>query len=254
LCGELDIKNWRSNLGNRLVSLSEQHQRNVVFTMAIEKLDPPDAAATLEAILKDAFTGRSRPAKLLAEAAMLILALNDWPLEHRHSTLESALDSGLRLSAIMLCEVTGETEEDDLDSFETPDYAKGRPLTLGERRTLASRPDRQLLEKALNDPHPMVIEKLLSNPRLVEQDVIFIATRRPVPAAVLANIALHNRWRTSPAIARALVNNPMISLGTGLSLLYILDSPLTTNLIEDKRITPLLREAMQAFLDFLIQE
>src|SRR5688572_8898608 len=59
-----------------------------------------------------------------------------------------------------------------------PDYGKGRPLTLGERKSIARRPRRDLIERALGDPHPEVIRLLLQNPRLTEADVIRICARR----------------------------------------------------------------------------
>jgi hypothetical protein len=47
----------------------------------------------------------------------------------------------------------------------------GRPLTLGERKALARRPDRDTMQRLLRDPHPDVIRRCLRNPYVTEPDV-----------------------------------------------------------------------------------
>jgi hypothetical protein len=104
-------------------------------------------------------------------------------------------------------EVKGrETPEPDEDRI--PDYGRGRPLTLGERKSLARKPDREMTERLLRDPHPDVIRQLLSNPRLTEEDVLSLAARRPCRPDVLKQIARTPRWAHRPRIRMALVLNP----------------------------------------------
>ena len=89
-----------------------------------------------------------------------------------------------------------------------PDYGTGRPLTLGERKALARKPDRASFDRLLRDPDPSVIRTLLRNPKLTEDDVIRLASRRPANAAVNAEIARDPRWSTRARIRMALVLNP----------------------------------------------
>jgi hypothetical protein len=89
-----------------------------------------------------------------------------------------------------------------------PDYGKGRPLTLGERKSLARRPDRGNVDRLLRDPHPDVIRQLLANPRLTEDDLLPLAARRPCRPDVLTEIARSPRWSHRPRIRIALVLNP----------------------------------------------
>ena len=89
-----------------------------------------------------------------------------------------------------------------------PDYGKGRPLTLGERKSLARRPDRAMMDRLLRDPHPDVIRMVLANPKVVEEDVLAVAARRPCRPDVLAEIARQPRWAHRPRIRMALVLNP----------------------------------------------
>jgi hypothetical protein len=108
------------------------------------------------------------------------------------------------------------------DEDRVPDYGRGRPLTLGERKTLARRPDRAMLERLLRDPHPDVIRQLLVNPKLVEEDVLSLAARRPCRPDVLTQIARTPRWTHRPRIRIALVLNPDTPLDVTAPLLGLL--------------------------------
>jgi hypothetical protein len=85
---------------------------------------------------------------------------------------------------------------------------QGRPLTLGERKSLARRPDRNTMEHLLTDPHPDVIHRLLRNPRVLEDDVVRLAARRPGRSDVLTEIARATKWMHRPRVRMALVMNP----------------------------------------------
>jgi hypothetical protein len=88
-----------------------------------------------------------------------------------------------------------------------PNDGRQRPLTLGERKSLARRPDRDTMQRLLHDPHPDVIRRCLRNPRLTEDDVVRLAARRPGRGDVLAEIA-RSRWVHCPRVRIALVLNP----------------------------------------------
>jgi hypothetical protein len=89
-----------------------------------------------------------------------------------------------------------------------PDFGKGRPLTLGERKSLARRRDRNLLARVLRDPHPDVIRILLDNPAIVEDDVVRLCALRPVSPEVLVQVFQHTRWIIRYRVRHALSRNP----------------------------------------------
>jgi hypothetical protein len=91
---------------------------------------------------------------------------------------------------------------------DVPSDGRGRPLTLGERKSLARRPDRDTMQRLTADPHPDVIHRLLCNPRVLEDDVVRMAARRPGRSDVLAEIARSTRWVHRPRVRMALVLNP----------------------------------------------
>jgi hypothetical protein len=85
---------------------------------------------------------------------------------------------------------------------------KGRPLSLGERKSLARRRDRELLNRALRDPHPDVVRILLDNPALTEIDVVRVCAQRPVAPEVLLHVFRHPRWIVRYRVRAALAFNP----------------------------------------------
>ncbi|MGF1467500.1 MAG: hypothetical protein ACFCGT_15350 [Sandaracinaceae bacterium] len=104
------------------------------------------------------------------------------------------------------------------DPPEVPDFGTGRVPSLGERKSLARRRDRDLLARVLSDPHPAVIRILLSNPALTEPDVVRLCARRPIGAAVLREVFRSPRWVTRYAVRRAIVKNPFTPQDIALQL------------------------------------
>jgi hypothetical protein len=92
-----------------------------------------------------------------------------------------------------------------------PDDGRGRPLTLGERKSLARRPDRDTMQRLLADPHPDVIRRCLRNPRMTEDDVVRLAAKRPGRREVLREIAC-SVWAHRPRVRMAIVMNPATAI------------------------------------------
>jgi hypothetical protein len=93
-----------------------------------------------------------------------------------------------------------------------------RPLTLGERKSLARTHDREQIRLMLRDPHPAVVAILLQNPHVTEADVVQIASARPAVPESLAKLAAHPRWSVRHAVKRALVQNPSTPLGDAIRI------------------------------------
>ena len=104
-----------------------------------------------------------------------------------------------------------------------PSDVKNKDIpTLGERKSLARRSDRIVLERLLADPDPSVVSILLGNPTVIEGDVLKIASRRPCNPEVLEVIWKHRRWSSRYIIRKALVFNPYTPPSIGLKLLTFL--------------------------------
>jgi hypothetical protein len=108
--------------------------------------------------------------------------------------------------------VPGEAKAAEPRAEKQPDYGRGRPLTLGERKSLARRPDRSMLDRLFSDPHPDVIRGLLRNPKVTEDDVIRLVSRRPGRADVLAEVARSTKWVHRARVRLTLLLNPSTPL------------------------------------------
>jgi hypothetical protein len=105
-----------------------------------------------------------------------------------------------------------------------PDLGRGREVTLGERKSLARRADRDLMQRLLADPHPDVIRRCLRNPRVTEDDIVRLAAKRPCRGDVLVEIA-RSMWAHRPRVRLALVMNPATPVEMALRIAGLLLRP-----------------------------
>jgi hypothetical protein len=103
-----------------------------------------------------------------------------------------------------------------------PDFGMNRPVTLGERKSLARRNDREWISRVIRDPHPDVMKILLLNPRLTETDVVRLCARRPVAGEVLREVFQCSRWIVRYPVKVALALNPYTPLDMALQLAPLL--------------------------------
>jgi hypothetical protein len=166
-----------------------------------------DAARALDMLCLDAEQASERAREVLVSLVLVLIDPQAEPLVQLLRE-ESAGASLLALGRLLRRPLPrGDRHEPPPDKG-VPDYGKGRPLTLGERKSLARRPDRAAFDRLLHDPHPDVIHNLLRNPRLTEDDVIRLASMRPARADVLAELARHPRWSARPRVRLSIVLNP----------------------------------------------
>ncbi len=117
------------------------------------------------------------------------------------------------------------------------DWGTGRPLTLGERKTLARKTDRRVLERALRDPHPSVISEVLLNPKLTEVDVARVCADPKVKPRTIARILSSPRWAARVSVRTAIALNPASPECLVLCLVALLSRPKLRELAADARIS-----------------
>jgi hypothetical protein len=128
-----------------------------------------------------------------------------------------------------------------------PDYGGGRTLTLGERKALARRSTRKSLDRLFTDPHPVVIRTLLANAKVVEDDVVRLAARRPGNLEVLAEIA-RSPWSHRVRVRLALVLNPDAPPQLAMPLLTLLVTSELRQVTSTAQLSPALRAAAHDLL------
>lgn len=125
---------------------------------------------------------------------------------------------------------------------ERPLRPADRPLTLGERKSLARTHRRDKIILMVRDPHPAVVEILLSNPHVTEADIVRMAAMRPAVPDALAKIASHPRWSVRHAVKRALVLNPATPLADAIRIATTLKAAELNELAADHSLPDLLRQ------------
>lgn len=127
----------------------------------------------------------------------------------------------------------------------------GRPLTLGERRAAARKPDRLLLDRLLSDPDPGVVARLLRNPALTEREAVRIAAWRPGRPEILVEVLRAFRWSVRPIVQAALVRNPSMPPELATRLTLLLPAPKLREVTADGDTPLLVRLACRRHLDLV---
>ncbi len=149
-------------------------------------------------------------------------ALFDPRIEPRRASLgDAARRAELHHIADFVSPIHAEDVPEE-DTRRLPDFGRGRPLTLGERKSLARTHDRSLIARVVRDPHPDVVRILLDNPSLTEEDVVRICAARPNHPAVLQTVYRHRRWVVRYRPRNAIVRNPHTPPDTALLLAPLL--------------------------------
>lgn len=140
-------------------------------------------------------------------------------------------------------------DDDSEEKRRIPDFGRGRPLTLGERKSLARTHDRSLIQRVVRDPHPQVIRILLDNPSLTERDVVRVCALRPNDPEVLKTVYHHRRWVVRHRPRHAIVRNPDTPLDIALLLAPLLRRAELEEAASASDLAPPLRLGCRAILE-----
>jgi hypothetical protein len=189
-----------------VLSLPDVELRVAWLRELLVRLPPERAAPLLDGLCEEG--ERLDPAAREAALALALLLIGLGECEVVNRLREEAAGRKLLSLDRMLRRAPPGSVLPRAQEAPVPDYGAGRELTLGERKSLARRPNRRSFEKLLNDPHPLVIRQLLQNPKLTESDVIRLVAHRPARREALAEIAQLPRWLSRPRVRLALLLNP----------------------------------------------
>lgn len=120
---------------------------------------------------------------------------------------------------------------------------------LGWRKAMARGFSRQKLDRLLYDKHPMVVEILLNNPRILERDVVKMAALQPTTEQALRTIFVHPRWIRRYSVRKALVFNPYTPISIVESLLGFLLHQDLQDASHSRRLSPRVRARARAMLE-----
>lgn len=199
----------------------------------LSSLDAGEAVALLGELLRKAGQ-RSDPHSAALEG--LLVALRTLLEEPRRDALLQAAEAAHEPEVQALLARTAPARTFDDERWEWSDRAM-RAVTLGERRAMAKRHDRDLLARLAADQDLLVIRHILSNPRCTEREVLLIAARRPQRVELLEEIFRSRRWSTNHRVRRALALNPYSPPDLATAALALLTSPDLREVAGDLSIT-----------------
>lgn len=213
-----DVSARAEALARRAGALRDPEMRVAYVRHELARLPPDELADLLLVVATRAETRRKPHAELLLAVSVAL----DGPAHEslRRAAISVAAERGQTDVVELLSEAT--PQRDEQPSQKVPDFGAGRPLTLGERKSLARKNDRDLIARVLRDPHPDVIRILLGNPALTETDVVRLCARRPLAAEVIREVFRAPKWVARYEVRRAIVLNPHSPLSITMSLCRLL--------------------------------
>jgi hypothetical protein len=226
-------------LAKRIGGIADPAMRVAYVRHSVERMEPGDIA-DLVTVAAHGAEARDGEQGALLLAICLALAQEECAAL-RGSVVREALARGQHDTATLLHPRSSSRELDG--PLEVPDFGKGRPLTLGERKSIARKRDRDLLDRVLRDPHPDVIRILLGNPVLTEDDVVRLCARRPVPPEVLREVFRSTRWVIRYRVRRSIVRNPFAPVDVALQLAAHLNAQDAREVVASPELPPSLRDA-----------
>jgi len=220
-----------------LRSLPEATLRTAFLRDYLRSDDSAEVARTLDSLCAAGARAEGAAREPMLAVVMTLAGLADDP----------ALDELGRQAAVLSLPSLGRLlrRAPELNSDEpilrTPDYGAGRELSLGERKALARRPSRAAFDKLLRDPHPLVINQLLENPRLTEDDIVRVAARRPANIEAQRAIA-RTAWLCRPRVRMSPIHNPGTPSAIAIPLLAACTRPELTEIRSSSECSFPLRE------------
>lgn len=206
-------------LERKLRHVTESSMRRELVRETLEAQSAEDCFALVHAALHQP-AGEAPGLELLRETVLAVLVHGgatrslSYPLVER--LYAAAAEHGDHLLARLLR--TPASEQSMADPAAALPREVGE-IPLGVRRSLAKGSEKPMLDKLLLDPDLLVIRHLLANPRITEEDVIRIASRRPIPGSTLNEIAENRRWATRQRVRVALARNPYCPTDVALRIL-----------------------------------
>lgn len=204
----------------KVVAVSDVGMRAFMVAQELATMPPAEAADAIAEAIRSSVGDRDAKSQAALLAIVIALGTNKFNYVTIEALYRASRAKRLDAVARMLLHLTASS-----DVPTNPERAlrpNGRPLTLGERKSLARTRDRDVISLLSRDPNPDVVEILLGNPHLTERDVIRIAAHRPGLPSALRAVARHPRWLAAPHIRFALVCNPATEISLAIRLIATL--------------------------------
>lgn len=238
-------------LTQRLRVIVDPAMRRRAVVTILSTAEPTIAVQAADDLLRTAI-GRTDDVELSTALATVVAACADLDYQTRARLYAAArARAATHLTRVLLDASPPSADPTQLGrqlAAERPLRRDSRPLTLGERKSLARTTRRDVIVQLRRDPHPDVVTILLANPHVTEADVIAIAAARPAVPATLTVVADHPRWSARHTVRRALAFNPHTAAHVAIRVATTLGPTDWRELVADHGLAPALRLHVEALL------
>ena len=197
--------------------VSDHEQRGFLLREWCMAHEPDVTVRGLREIVRLALRGEGREVWLAVSAA---LCSDTLPYGYVRELYRAAREEQLTVMQALLIAGNRSYKRAEETAFARDKVLE--EMTLGERKAKARLGDRAMLERLLFDHDASVLTILLRNPKLTEDDVLRLSSKRPNRATSLTAIALNYRWFRRGTIRRALLLNPYAPLRISVSVLPLM--------------------------------
>lgn len=222
----------------RLASLPSLAMRAASVRELFEGIDPMEGVWWIDQLLRGTLWGRAPEADALLALSVWLIDAHDTHYELLKQLFEAAHEDRRQTVMYMLRDAPPHRALAQGSKLPEVRLPMDRDVTLGERRSIATGPKLKLLDRLVDDPNPLVIERLLDNPRIKQAHVVAIAAKRPTLPELLRLVACHTKWVQRLEVREAVVRNPFNTTGVCLKLVPTLGLPVLYQLKHASDIHP----------------
>ncbi|HXN56442.1 MAG TPA: hypothetical protein VN874_09250 [Myxococcales bacterium] len=227
-----------------LAALDDPDLRARRAAEAFSTLPAEEAVSLLGGLVRLA-DRRSDPASAALEGALravrMLLSVAD------KDRLRKAAEALSEHEVLALLSAAASARSFDVDREQYVDREM-RARTLGQRKQLARKPNRDLIARLATDQDPSVLRHLLENPRTTEREVLVAASRRPARGSVLEEIFRSRRWQVNRRVRKALALNPYSPPALSSAALALLTVPDLREVAADSHLAAEVRIQARRFI------
>jgi hypothetical protein len=235
-------------LVKRLAALPEVAMRSAGLATAIQGASPQQAVWIVELLIRGVLEREPSYISVYSGIAFPELLPMSLAANHLDAMLACGQTDGCVAAVQWLLSPQAPRSEQQVESEALIDQSL-RDVPLGSRRALARRARGEALNRLAKDPDFGVIANLLDNPRLTEQVVMKVSSRRPTVSSALEAVMRSKRWGQRYRVRMSLTKNPYLSQKYAINLLPFLNSRDLKAVRDDEALAPTLRLAAQRLLD-----
>jgi hypothetical protein len=245
---DAEVVDRAADLVRRLAALPEVGMRSAGLVAALARAEPRAAIWFVELLIRGVLGRNSSSLRVYAGIAFPESLPGGLASAHLDAMLSVGRAEGCVAAVQWLLSPQAGRSEDQIESDRLID-ATLRDVPLGSRRALARRARGETINRLARDPDFGVITNLLDNPRVTEQTVMRISSRRPTVSAALEAVMRSRRWGTRYRVRLSLVENPYLAQKFAINLLPFLNRRDLVSVRDDESLAPSLRLAAQRLLD-----